>query len=894
MLSTYRNFYFRGLLFSALGLVPFLVFPSLSKAQLVPDNTLGTENSIVTPQNLRTLIEGGAIRGDRLDALFHSFTEFNVNLGEQVYFANPDGIVNIFTRVTGFNPSNINGVLGVDGGANLFLLNPNGISFGAFSSLDVSGSFFATTADSFVFGNGLEFGVDEPEEAPLLTIKITPGLQYGEYPGDIVNQSTAPNPDGSFGLQVTSGQTLGLIGSEVQFLGGFVFAPDARVEIGSVGVNGLVSLTETNAGFALGYEGIETFQDISLSESAIVSNSGIITSGEGGGSIQLQGRNIRISDASLILADTLGSQSGGGIVINSEQLVIEDGSEVRANVFRAGDGGNLTVNATDSVQVVGTSADGSSSSLLARARRGSTGNAGDLIINTSQLLILGGANVDTITFGAGNGGSLTVNATDSVQVIGTSADGQFPSALSARPFFTGDAGDLTINTSQLLIQDGAFVSISNRGAGNAGNLTINASDFVHVIGLSENGRFASGVFTQATSNSTGNAGNLTITTSNFLVQDGAQISAGTFGAGNGGNLTINATDFVQVIGRSENGQVPSGLFSTAENPGFAGSAGDLTITTSNFLVQDGAQISASTFGQGNGGNIKLNVDDTILIEGTDSGIFSTAETGSTGNPGSITIDPEQVTIRDGGFISVQSRGTGTGGNLTIISDNLTLDNGSVTTQTVSTDGGNITLNIADLLLLRNGDGNALISATAGGIGNGGNLNIDTTFLVAFPNENSDIAANAFLGDGGRVNITADGIFGIQFRDTRTPDNDITVTSTAGSDGIVQLNTPDTNPAAGLNNLPSAPANPQPIQGCQTITDEGDATFVDKGRGGLPPNPYEALSNSDIWEDVDIPTQLTENPRQIIEAQGWIINEKGNVELVADVAVARARMGCGAS
>lgn len=86
-------------------------------AQIIPDNTLGNESSLVTPnatvkETLADLIEGGAIRDNNL---FHSFAEFNIPEGNHVYFANPEGIANILTRVTGSNLSEIFGTLGVDG-----------------------------------------------------------------------------------------------------------------------------------------------------------------------------------------------------------------------------------------------------------------------------------------------------------------------------------------------------------------------------------------------------------------------------------------------------------------------------------------------------------------------------------------------------------------------------------------------------------------------------------------------------------------------------------------------------------------------------------------------------------------------------------------------------------
>jgi filamentous hemagglutinin family protein len=167
----------------ALGLLPLglAVFSVPVFAQIVPDNTLGSESSLVTPNvNIRGLpaerIDGGAVRGS---ALFHSFSEFNVNNGQRVYFSNPAGIADIFSRVTGSNISNILGTLGVDGGANLFVLNPNGILFGPNAQLDIQGSFLATTGSSFKFSDGSDFSATNPQAAPLLSINVTPGVQWG-------------------------------------------------------------------------------------------------------------------------------------------------------------------------------------------------------------------------------------------------------------------------------------------------------------------------------------------------------------------------------------------------------------------------------------------------------------------------------------------------------------------------------------------------------------------------------------------------------------------------------------------------------------------------------------------------------------------------------------------
>lgn len=140
-------------------------------AQVVPDETLGSESLRVRRAAVRgreaNLIEGGAARGRNL---FHSFREFGVREGDAAYFANPATIENIFGRVTGSNPSNILGTLGVDGTANLFLMNPNGIFFGPNASLDVQGSFVGITSNSIQFGELGFFSATNPETPALLTV----------------------------------------------------------------------------------------------------------------------------------------------------------------------------------------------------------------------------------------------------------------------------------------------------------------------------------------------------------------------------------------------------------------------------------------------------------------------------------------------------------------------------------------------------------------------------------------------------------------------------------------------------------------------------------------------------------------------------------------------------
>ena len=136
-----------------------------------------------------------------------------------MYFANPADVERIFSRVTGDLPSDIFGTLGVNGGADLYLLNPNGIVFGPNARLDVGGSFVVSTANSFAFADGSEFSAVAPETS-LLTIDVPLGVQF--------NTPTQGNID-SFG-QLAAGQDLTLQGQELYLEGGLSAGRDLNLQ----------------------------------------------------------------------------------------------------------------------------------------------------------------------------------------------------------------------------------------------------------------------------------------------------------------------------------------------------------------------------------------------------------------------------------------------------------------------------------------------------------------------------------------------------------------------------------------------------------------------------------------------------------------------------------------
>ena len=387
-------------------------------AQLIPDNTLGTESSVVTSvDELNDEINGGATRGSNL---FHSFAEFNVGEGRGVDFVNPAGVNNIITRVTGNNVSNILGRLGVLGTANLFLINPNGIIFGEDARLDIGGSFYGSTADSVLFPDNVEFSATNPQ-APLLTINVPIGLGLGNNPGTIINRSVVRDSTGDVvGLEVSSGETLSLVGGNINFEAGQATARGGRIELGGLSSAGTVTLNDNGS---LSFPEDVERADVTLSNAADIDVRGI-----GGGSVTINARNVTIE-----AGDLGSSQIRAGITADSTS----------ANA-QAGD---IAINATNNIAV-------DDSLIFNQVDSGAIGNAGRINITTGSLSLVNSSQIDASTFGAGNAGEINIDASDNVSISSESTVTSTTSESTVTPTLATPilvTPTLTISTSTITI-----------------------------------------------------------------------------------------------------------------------------------------------------------------------------------------------------------------------------------------------------------------------------------------------------------------------------------------------------------------------------------------------------------------------------------------------------------
>lgn len=694
---------------------------TLAQSQIVPDGTLGAESSTVTPAASDSTvdeIQGGAIRGTNL---FHSFRDFNVSEGQSAYFLSPNAnIQNILARVTGANPSEILGTLGTRGvsSLNLFLINPNGIIFGQNATLNVGGSFVASTASSLKFADDTQFSATEPQITPLLTVSVPIGLQFGKDVGMIVNQSFAD--DNPLGLQVQPGNTLALLGGDVMLEGGGTLtAESGRIELGGVADSSLVSLKPIAQGWALGYEGVQNFRDIRLSQEAFVD-----ASGEGGGDIQVQGRSVTLTDGSSIQAFTKGAP-----------------------------GGTVTVNASDAVELTGysTATGGFVYTSLQTGTQGD-GAAGNLRITTRKLTVKDKAQVLSDTLRSGKGGNLDVTALESVE-LRSSGSGLFTQTQGA-----GVAGNLTITTRKLIVGDGAQVAASTFGYRQAGDIRVNAANSVDIFGVGSN-RFSSGLFTRTTGG--GNGGNITVDTNAFRIADGAVVDARTTAAGNGGNIRVNTNTFEAVNG----GQIVTSGFK-----GSSGLAGNVIVNANdsikisgnlpnsverlirvglNRVVENDDPPNSGLFvlsrGSGNAGNLEVTANSLRL----DNGGKLTA-TSASGEGGDIRVsNKDLLLLRGNSEISTNAQGAGNGGNITINTDLLAAtENSNITANAVEGRGGKIRIAIQGLF--RSPDSKITASSDRGinGIVEINRPDIDPTAeLVTLPAQIVDVSGLVAQGCG---------------------------------------------------------------------------------------------------------------------------------------------------
>lgn len=599
----------------------------------------------------------------------------------------------------------------------------------------------------------------------------------------------------------------------------------------------------------------------------------------------------------------------GNIHIKAGSLSLTNGGRITANNFGTGNAGNITLDIRDAVNLSGTDTSNIfepgktttfliNSAILSQVEQEAEGNPGYINIDAGSLSMTDLAEISTSIFGKGkedlteiprntfdktNPGNIFIKVKDNISLTDQSTIRSVVEAGGA-----GNGGDIDIQTASLNINNGAQVAtgIFQRqgklpgGKGKGGNIQVNASEEVNISGVSsvklplsasnpldksnllQTEGISSGLLTITEVGALGTAGNIIVDTKTFQISDGGVVNAKTENTGDGGNITI---------------------------------------TTNIFEAQNGGQVLTTAFDSGKAGNITINATDRINLTGSDStqpdrferlggnivandvpfsGLFANTGDESTTNGGSINLETANLNLGDGAKISAQSQGMGNAGNITIkASEILSSTDGTITTETTQSSGGNIQIEAGDIRLFDDSDITTLVDI---GEGDGGNITLTANTIIAL--EDSDILSFSADGKGGDINFNTAAFLSNPLYQPTPPIRDRQALNQLNTNEQVDVNASGTvsGTIAGVpditfiqNSLVELPENQIDTNilvanSCIVRSNSQNGTFFITGSGGLPQNPTDApLSPFSTGEVQSIPitsnkllTSATQRPWKI--------------------------------
>lgn len=740
----------------------FCGFISLAaSAEIATDGTVGDRTRLTGPDYQITADLGRQFGNN----LFHSFERFNLDFGERATFSGRASIQNIISRVTGGNASQLNGTIRSEiPNANLYLVNPQGIVFGKDAQLDVSGDFYASTADVLHFSDGGEFYADSTR---LNLLTAAPVQSFGfltDTPAAISIQNSQFNTP-----------HLSLIGGDLNLRGVHLHSDHMQ----------LVSLAQK--GFFTGEV------DLNVPQGRIyLDNSVLDTSGEGGGQIWIRGGQL-VMQHSALRSDTQGQLDGQGIDIATSENINISGEQVAISSATFGQGNSGTIKLkTPDLTMQGSAVESSSLN---------SGHAGDIQINTQRIQMSQGATIMSDTFADGAGGHIALSAAESLKLVGKRSDIALkvagreltpynPTWIGTVTFGSSQASHISIHAGDIDLTNSILSSISV-GDGDSGNVSVYGNSLkltdgglIDCLGLVKGG--AGSILTRINGDITivGSFPGVITLPDGFEVEDTeGGLNSVTFGTKDSGNVDISARHLL-----IDNSAITASTLSD-------GNAGLITINAESIHLRNGSQVDSTSglilndnlmVGTGSSGSIYVNVTNDIVLEGRigkfRSGFFTSTRSAQ-GKAGNIELSAKHVLIDNEAAISTHTSGASSGGYIRIHSNDLIISNlatiGSESTSSVqgNTGGGTITLEIPHLLYLNHGK---ISTSVLNGEGNGGNIEVlSSQFSVL---NQSVIKAQAERGNGGNIRLAAANFI-------QSSDSLISASSRLGIDGNVLIKSP---------------------------------------------------------------------------------------------------------
>ncbi len=531
--------------------------------------------------------------------------------------------------------------------------------------------------------------------------------------------------------------------------------------------------------------------EISLSTSASITSRAVPffpdESGRSGnaGSVRIvsTGQMI-VTDDSLISTQTDGTGDAGTIEIVAPSLILRERSLVTSATFASGQGGSVSIEA-------GNLLIDSLAAIDSQAGISATGSAGLIEIEADRLAVINGGRIASDTLGFGQGGAIIIEAGE----VDIATDGSITSdsavecAGECAP--AGNAGDIIITADILRIRgNGEFGAVPSRAISSDTTSDGAAGRIVLLLGsLDMNGN---GYISSDTLGS-GAGGFISVTADTVAMRNNAFISTGAFGAGAGGAIFVEAAsvlleDDASIISqsRSQDGargglvviDADSTVIRRAEinSSGLGnGDAGSIELR-GNRLELDLGAILSDTQGAGRGGDIRIDIRDVLLRNGSliaaDSlGCFAAA-CDSLGDAGSVSITATSLTMtgNDDPVLGLQtSRITsetateGDAGDITLRLGRLDMDIATISSGTRGVgDAGTVDIeanqvDIANFSQIETRSQPLCTDGACDPVGNAGSIRIAATGAVSL-SAFSAVASNAFgIGDAGAIAIQADSL-----------------------------------------------------------------------------------------------------------------------------------------
>ncbi|MDM8559400.1 filamentous hemagglutinin N-terminal domain-containing protein [Candidatus Parabeggiatoa sp. HSG14] len=742
-----------------------LLIISLSiNAEITTDGSLGSRANLPGPDYLI-----GADLGQQMEGnLFHSFQDFNLNSLESATFSGPNSVQNILSRVTGGNPSNIDGLIrSTIPNADMYFLNPYGIMFGENAKLDVQGNFHASTADYLRLGDGGRFDARNPNDS-LLT--VAPVEAFGfltDTPAKITTQDSK--------LSISTGKTMSLIGGDLNLSGST--PPVMLNETGSV------VIPSSSVMFA--NSGRINFASVASEGEVIPSSLGLNLGDTKGGLIRIDKSVVDVS-----------GQGDGSIFIRGKNLLVTNSSQIQAKKQVLSENSPKLPNDNGSQKV-------------------------SIDIEVETLSFNNQSYISGDSFTMENSGNIVIKANE--------ISFQNGSWISNRVFSTGDSGDITLTADNILLEDGGIGTLTYH-KGNAGDIHLRANEVVTITGADSKGGWQSGLVSLSSYDRThenvisgsGAGGDIVLEAIELILTKGGQIKSGITVTGEtqtqqAGNIDIRVSGSIRLSGVNPYGENENGLGSgiTASSKGSnAGNAGTISLAANALSITDGATISASTSGRGQGGHINLNINGPISISGDSAHIkLKKPEYSQLVFQENFPHQKDRISmsgIYANSFSNINNAGNA--GDINIQAHQIILgNNNGVATETTNATGGNINIETFRLIYLQGG---VIETSVNGGIGDGGNITIENPIFVVL--NNSEIHAHTEEGHGGNIQIKAE-----QF--VSSINSSIDASSKLGIDGEVNIDSPTVDMNAFMVILPGGFVEAQLIQ-CTNEEIENPSTF----------------------------------------------------------------------